>query len=533
MLGLTNCKAQIGGKNLNSKIDYLGVNKDLLVEGMSVSTLAQEAIELGYADLTAQGALLIDTGKYTGRSPNDRFIVIDEKTTDTVAWGKSNLGIEKEVYENLLAKVKKHIEDKKLYLVKSKVGASEKHSMDINVFHEDPAQAVFSSQIFIKDNEREGYDSDFTVMVVPSLTANGKEDGVNSEAFIVLNFTEKVVLIGGSKYAGEIKKSVFTVMNYLLPEENVLPMHCSSNMGEDGDTALFFGLSGTGKTTLSSDPKRYLIGDDEHGWDEDGVFNFEGGCYAKCIDLDPEKEKEIYEAIKFGAVLENVIVDEDGKPDYTDDTLTPNTRVVYPLEHIEKRVEDKNGNHPNTVVFLTADAFGVVPPISKLSKDAAMYHFMSGYTSKLAGTERGIVSPESTFSALFGEPFMTRPIEEYAELLGEKIEKHDTQVYLVNTGWTGGGYGVGERMPLKYTRLMIDAALNGTLKDAEYTKDEIFNIEVPLAVDGVPSEILVPRNVWDDKEEFDKVAKHLAEEFKKNFNRFPDAPENILKAGPF
>lgn len=498
----------------------------------SVSNLVNEAVKRGEGELTRDGALLIKTGQYTGRSPKDRFIVVDSISKDSVAYGKVNLPIEKEVYEKIKEKVKAHIKDKELFVIKAKAGASSKHSMKINVICENAAQAVFASQIFIKDTLREGFDADFTVVAVPSLKANGKEDGLNSEAFILVSLEERLVLIGGTGYSGEIKKSIFSVMNFFLPQKGILPMHCSCNMDEHGNTALFFGLSGTGKTTLSADPTRKLIGDDEHGWSNEGVFNFEGGCYAKTINLDKEKEREIYNAIKFGSVLENVVCDKFGNPDYTDATLTENTRCTYPIEYIENADINGKGGIPNTVIFLTADAFGVIPPISKLTKESAMYHFMSGYTSKLAGTERGIVNPETTFSALFGEPFMLRPIEEYANLLGKMIDTYKTNVYLINTGWAGGKYGVGSRIPLRYTRKMVQAALRGDLKDGQFIHDEIFNLEVPKYVEDVPEDLLIPEKQWEDKEEFKKTAKELAEKFKQNFSRFPNANENIIKAGP-
>lgn len=509
-----------------------GISLNNLKEGWSVSQLINEAVKIGAGELASNGCLLIKTGQYTGRSPKDRFVVLDEVSKDTVAFGKVNVPIEEKVYENLKNKVLNHIKDKEMYLVKAKAGADDRYTMKINVFCENPAQAVFASQIFIKDQDRKGYDADFTVIAVPSLEAEGEKDGVHSEAFVIISLKDKLVLIGGTKYSGEIKKSIFSVMNYFLPEKHVLPMHCSANMGENGDTALFFGLSGTGKTTLSADRNRKLIGDDEHGWTEDGIFNFEGGCYAKTINLDPEKEYEIYNALKFGSVLENVILDEKGKPDYTNESLTENTRGTYPIEYIENAELEGKGGIPKTVVFLTADAFGVIPPISKLTKESAMYHFMSGYTSKLAGTERGIVNPETTFSALFGEPFMPRPIEEYARLLGEKIDKFGSEVYLINTGWTGGKYGVGHRIPLKYTRMMVNAALDGSLKDAKVRHDEIFNLDVPLEIEGVPSELLNPESQWQDKEDYKKTAMELSEKFKKNFNRFENVGEDIVKAGP-
>lgn len=514
-------------------LDLLEIEKETLLKGYSVSRLINDAVRKGVGILSQEGALVIETGKYSGRSPKDRYIVRDEITKDTVAFGKINIPMQEEVYENLLEKVKTYIKGKELYLIKAKAGASMENSLLIDVVCEDAAQAVFASNIFIRDNDRKGYAADFTVVAVPEMKANCVEDGLNSEAFIVISFMDKLILIGGTKYCGEIKKSIFSVMNFLLPMKGILPMHCSANMGKDGKTALFFGLSGTGKTTLSADEKRYLIGDDEHGWNDKGIFNIEGGCYAKCINLDPLKETEIYEAIRFGAVIENVVVDDNGVPDYFDASLTENTRCSYPLEYIENRVDDKRGGHPSTILFLTADAFGVIPPITKLTREGAMYHFMSGYTSKLAGTERGIVKPETTFSALFGEPFMPRPIEEYAHLLGEKIDSHETEVYLINTGWSGGVYGVGDRMPLKYTRLMVDAALNGLLTNVEYERDNIFNLDIPKEVPGVPSEILVPRTLWKDEKEYLRVAGELAEKFKMNFKRFKSANEKIVNAGPF
>lgn len=515
-----------------STMDLLGLRKEQLKEGYSVCRLINEAVVRGEGRLTKEGALLIETGQYTGRSPKDRYIVRDEVSERTVAYGKTNLPLDEEVYKNLLHKTKEYMKEKELYLIKAIAGSSDKYSLKINVLCEDAAQAAFSSQIFIKDNEREGLDADFTIVALPYLKAEGKADGIHSEAFIIISFKDRLVLIGGTKYTGEIKKSVFSVMNYILPEQGILPMHCSANMGDDGKTALFFGLSGTGKTTLSADPKRLLIGDDEHGWSEEGVFNFEGGCYAKCIHLDAKKEKEIFDAIRFGSVLENVLVNEKGEADYCSSILTENTRCTYPLEYIEHRVDKKKGGHPNTILFLTADAFGVIPPVSKLTREGAMYHFMSGYTSKLAGTERGIVNPETTFSALFGEPFMPREIEEYAQLLGKMIDEHQTEVYLINTGWSGGVYGVGERTPLKYTRLMVDAALNGSFNEVEFVHDEIFNLDIPMKVPGVTDEILIPKNLWKDSKEYQEVALELSREFKENFQRFKNVSENIVQAGP-
>jgi phosphoenolpyruvate carboxykinase (ATP) len=508
-----------------------GVNRDKLHENLSVSELINEAVRRGDGMLAANGALLMDSGRYTGRSPKDRFIVCDEITKDTVSWGDNAKPLEPSVYAALKEKVLDHIADREMYWVKARVGADANHGLRINVLAENAGQALFASQIFIKDRERDE-EADFTVIAVPSFKAEGEEDGVRSEAFIVINMKEKLILIAGSYYSGEIKKSVFTVMNYLLPEKGILPMHCSANMDNAGHTALFFGLSGTGKTTLSADASRKLIGDDEHGWSNDGVFNFEGGCYAKTINLHPEKEKEIFEALRFGSLLENVMVDDDGVPDYYDGSRTENTRGTYPIEYIPNHEPTGKGGQPQTVIFLTADAFGALPPISRLSKEAAMYHFMSGYTSKLAGTERGITDPETTFSALFGEPFMIRPIEEYAQLLGRKMEENETEVYLVNTGWIGGRYGVGDRIPLVLTRRMVTAALRGELKEAEYRHDPIFNLEVPVSIDGVPDALLHPKIQWEDAKEYEKTAKELAAEFRENFKRFENVDPAIVKAGP-
>ena len=379
----------------------------------------------------------------------------------------------------------------------------------------------------------EDYKPDYVIYAAPGFKCIPEVDGVNSEAAIIINYETKEVLIAGSQYAGEIKKSVFSVMNYELPFDNVLPMHCSANIDKEGNTAVFFGLSGTGKTTLSADPNRFLIGDDEHGWSPDGIFNIEGGCYAKCIGLKEENEPEIYNAIKFGTLLENVVLDENSVPNYEDGSLTENTRAGYPIEYIPNAQLSGLGKVPNTIIFLTADAFGVLPPISKLDKDAAMYHFVSGYTSKLAGTERGITEPVTTFSTLFGAPFFPLDASVYAEMLGEKLEKTGANVFLVNTGWCGGAAGTVPRMKLKYTRKMVSEALSGNLNNVEYVKDPIFNVDIPKTCDGVPSEILNPKDVWEDKEAYEKSAKALASKFVENFTKkYPNMPKNIVDAGP-
>ncbi|WP_291575078.1 phosphoenolpyruvate carboxykinase (ATP) [Clostridium sp. UBA4548] len=505
-----------------------------IFKNLSAACLVEHAVKRGEGTLAESGALVVNTGKYTGRSPKDRFIVKQESINGLINWGEVNLPIEEDVFNKLYEKVTKYLSDKDLFVFNGYVGAMEEYKMNIRVVNEYASEALMSTQLFRRPSEEElkTHSPQFNVIVAPGFKANGKEDGVNSEAFIIINFDKKIILIGGTQYSGEIKKSIFSVMNFLLPLKGVFPMHCSANIGEAGDTAVFFGLSGTGKTTLSADPDRKLIGDDEHGWCDKGIFNFEGGCYAKTIKLDKEKEAQIYNALKFGALLENVILDENNRPVFDDDSLTENTRGAYPVEYIDNADLSGVGQHPNTVVFLTADAFGVIPPISKLTKEGAMYHFMSGYTSKLAGTERGITEPKATFSACFGEPFMLMKPSVYAKLLGEKIVNYNTEVYLVNTGWTGGEYGTGKRMNLNYTRAMVKAALEGNLKDVEYEIDEIFNLYVPKSVPNVPQEILNPKNTWTDKEKYDFKARELAKQFHKNFQKFGEVSEDIKKAAP-
>ncbi len=520
--------------NSNS-LEGLQINTSKKIfKNLSAACLVEHAVKRGEGTLAESGALVVNTGKYTGRSPKDRFIVKQESINGLINWGEVNLPIEENVFNKLYEKVTKYLSDKDLFVFNGYVGAMEEYKMNIRVVNEYASEALMSTQLFRRPSEEElkSHSPQFNVIVAPGFKANGKEDGVNSEAFIIINFDKKIILIGGTQYSGEIKKSIFSVMNFLLPLKGVFPMHCSANIGEDGDTAVFFGLSGTGKTTLSADPDRKLIGDDEHGWCDKGIFNFEGGCYAKTIKLDKEKEAQIYNALKFGALLENVVLDENNRPVFDDDSLTENTRGAYPVEYIDNADLSGVGQHPNTVVFLTADAFGVIPPISKLTKEGAMYHFMSGYTSKLAGTERGITEPKATFSACFGEPFMLMKPSVYAKLLGEKIVNYNTEVYLVNTGWTGGEYGTGKRMNLNYTRAMVKAALEGNLKDVEYEVDEIFNLYVPKSVPNVPQEILNPKNTWTDKEKYDFKARELAKQFHKNFQKFGEVSEDIKKAAP-
>ncbi|MBR2738624.1 MAG: phosphoenolpyruvate carboxykinase (ATP) [Lachnospiraceae bacterium] len=504
------------------------------------AVLVEKALANGEGKLMNNGALLIETGKYTGRSPKDKFIVDTPDIHDDIAWGSVNVPISQEKYLALREKVCAYVASREeIYVFKGFAGADPKYTRKFMVINELAAQNLFIHQLLIRPTAEElaAYgDPDFTIIAAPGYLCDPAVDGTNSEAAIIVDYSRHEVLIAGSSYCGEIKKSVFSVMNYLMPkEDDVLPMHCSANMDpETKETAVFFGLSGTGKTTLSADPLRKLIGDDEHGWTSEGVFNFEGGCYAKVINLDPENEPDIYNAIRFGSLVENVIMDEETrKPDYFDATLTENTRVGYPVDYINNSQIPGVGGIPKVVIFLTADAFGVLPPISALTEEAAMYHFVTGFTSKLAGTERGITEPVPTFSTLFGEPFMPMDPGVYAKMLGERIEKYGTKVYLVNTGWTGGPYGVGSRMKLRYTRAMVTAALNGELEKVEYVHDDRFNVEIPTSCPGAPAEILNPRDTWEDKAAYDAQANKLATMFAENFEKkYPNMAPEIKAAGP-
>lgn len=502
---------------------------------LSVPQLVEKVLNREEGLLTSTGAVRATTGKYTGRSPKDKYIVEEPSTKDKIDWGPVNQPISQETFTHLYEKVMKHLGEKEeVFVFNGFAGADKKHRLPIRVINEYAWHNLFVHQLFVRPTEEElvDHEAQFTVISAPTFKADPAVDGTKTDTFIIVSFEQKIVLIGGTEYAGEMKKSIFSIMNYLLPENGVLPMHCSANVGREGDVSLFFGLSGTGKTTLSTDSKRRLIGDDEHGWSTNGVFNIEGGCYAKCIDLSREKEPQIFDAIRFGSVLENVIVDEDSRiADYTDSTLTENTRVAYPIEAIDNIVVPSVAGHPSTIIFLTADAFGVLPPISKLTKEQAMYHFLSGYTSKLAGTELGVTSPEATFSTCFGAPFLPLPATTYAQMLGEKIDEHNAQVFLVNTGWTGGAYGVGERMKLAYTRAMINAALEGELNNVETIKGEIFGLEIPLHVTGVPDEVLQPQKTWEDQAEYEKKAQQLADAFRENFKKFTHLSPEFEKLG--
>ncbi len=503
----------------------------------SAPALVEMAIARGEGTLAQSGALVTRTGERTGRSPKDRFFVSHGASKDAIEWGPVNQPVEPMVFDALLGKVRAHMEGRDLFVVDGFVGADPQHSIRLRVIAELAWHALFAKQLFRRPepSELEGFEPEFVVLSGPSFDAVPDRDGTNSNAFVGVDLERKQVLICGTHYAGEIKKSIFTAANYLLPEDDVLPMHCSANLGADDDVALFFGLSGTGKTTLSADPERRLIGDDEHGWSDNGVFNFEGGCYAKCIRLSQENEPQIWAAIRFGSVVENVVVDERTREvDYDDASITENTRVAYPLEFIPGFVPEGRAGHAETIVFLTADAFGVLPPISRLSPDAAMYHFLSGFTAKLAGTEAGLgAEPEATFSTCFGSPFLPLRPSIYAEMLGERIQKHDARVFLVNTGWTGGPFGVGERMSLPATRAMVRAATSGALDGIDTKTHPIFNLEVPVACPGVPDEVLDPQSTWSDPEAYEDKARELARMFVKNFERFVDSvPSEVVEAGP-
>lgn len=483
--------------------------------------LVEQTIQRKESQFTSTGAIAVQTGKYTGRSPRDKFIVAEPSTHDQIEWGLTNLPFSPDNYKKLYDDVLEYVKDKELFVLDAFAGAERTYRLPIRVITEFAWHNLFAQQLLIRPTtEIREHQPEFTILCLPHFLANPNVHGTNSETFIIIHFAEKMILIGGTEYAGEIKKAIFTVMNYLLPKKGVLSMHCSANQGPGGDVALFFGLSGTGKTTLSADPNRMLIGDDEHGWSDQGVFNIEGGCYAKCIGLTEEREPDIFHAIQFGSVLENVVIDKQTRvADYHDGQFTENTRAAYPIHYIEKSLEPSIGNHPRVIFFLTADAFGVLPPISKLTKEQAMFHFLSGYTSKLAGTERGITEPEATFSTCFGAPFLPLPPQIYAEMLGEKIERYKTNVFLLNTGWSGGPYGVGKRIDLSYTRAMVQAALKGLLELEEYEIDSIFGLCIPKNCPGVPSHLLHPRLTWSNPCAYDEQAKKLAQQFAENFNR--------------
>ena len=503
----------------------------------STAQLYTRALLGGEAALGAHGQLVVDTGRFTGRSPKDKFVVREPGSEDRIWWGDVNHELSEEHFEGLRGKLVAELDRGDVYVIDAFVGADPAHRLAVRVVTAHPYHALFAKTMFIdpRDEELRDFAPDVVVLHQPEVEADPAEDGTRTEVFVALHPTRGEILVGGTFYGGEIKKSAFTVMNDRLPLDGVLPMHCSANVSRDGkNVAIFFGLSGTGKTTLSNDPERMLIGDDEHGWGDDGVFNFEGGCYAKMIHLSRDAEPEIWKAAhSFGAVLENVVVDERGGLDVDDDSKTENTRAAYKLEEIANALPEKRAGHPDSVVFLTADAFGILPPIARLDRDQALFYFLSGYTSKLAGTELGVTEPQPTFSTCFGAPFLPQPPTVYADLLGRKLDAHGSAVWLINTGWTGGPFGEGHRMPIQATRALLHAVLSGTLEQVEFREDPVFGFRVPVTAPGVEDQLLLdPRSTWADPEAYDRKARELARMFRENFARHADASPAVVAAGP-
>lgn len=532
-------------QNFGANVSEFGVdNHGILNPGtvywnLSTPMLYEQVIRRREGLLSHLGPIVVHTGDHTGRSPNDKFTVKEPSSEKDIWWGEVNRSISQDQFDGIHSKMITYMQNRDIFVFDGYAGADEDYRMPVRVINEYAWHNLFARNMFIREFDEyklRNHVPNFTVIDMPRFHADPEVDGTNSQTFILVDFAKKLVLIGGTEYAGEMKKSIFTAMNYYLPKRGVMAMHCSANYGETpDDAALFFGLSGTGKTTLSNDTNRTLIGDDEHGWSDKGIFNFEGGCYAKVIRLDPEGEPEIYATTRrFGTLLENVVVYTDDRHiDLDDSTFTQNTRASYPISHIPNATRDGVGGHPKNVLFLTADAFGVLPPISKLTKEQAMYHFLSGYTAKVAGTERGVTEPKPEFSACFGAPFMPMHPGRYADLLGGKVDEHDSKVWLINTGWTGGPAGVGSRMKLAYTRRMVTAILNGELDDVETFTEPFFNLAVPKEIDGVPSAVLNPRDTWEDGEAYDAQASKLVDMFIENFKQFEDGVTDAIKAaGP-
>ena len=517
-------------------LENLGIEKPGTVYWhLTPAELIEHAVQNNEGHLADNGALMCDTGNFTGRSPKDRFIVEDAITKDTVWWGDINIPISQKHFDLLYDKLVASLKGKTLYVRDAYAGADKTYRLKLRVVNTQAWHNLFCYNMFIRPAayKLKNFEPNFTIICNPDFKADPEEDGTRQSNFAIINFTKRVILIGGTGYTGEMKKGIFSVLNYLLPKErNVLAMHCSANMGDNHDTAIFFGLSGTGKTTLSTDPNRGLIGDDEHGWSDHNVFNFEGGCYAKVINLTRDKEPEIYDAIKFGALVENTTFHPNTRAiNYEDDSITENTRTSYPIYHIENAVDHSVGGIPKNIFFLTCDAYGVLPPISMLTKGQAMYHFISGYTAKVAGTEAGITEPQTVFSACFGAPFLPLHPTRYAEMLGQKMDQYRVNVWLVNTGWSGGVYGVGSRMKLSYTRAMITAALNGSLNNVGYRNHSIYGVAIPTTCPGVPSRVLSPRETWQDDKGYYKKANELARAFIKNFKKYIDFANDEIMAG--
>ena len=521
-------------KEILGYLNVTGVRK--VNYNLTPTELVEHTLSRGEGVLADNGGLVVKTGEFTGRSPKDKFVVKDDNTKDHVWWGDVNNEFSAEKFDKLYLRVLAYLQGKELYVRDAFAGADSRYRLPIRVITEYPWQNLFAYNLFLRPQleDLKNFAPEFTVLAVPGFSADKAIDGTRQHNFTIVNFTKKIILIGGSAYTGEIKKGIFTVLNYLLPFKGILPMHCSANIGKDGDTAIFFGLSGTGKTTLSADPNRGLIGDDEHGWTDSGTFNFEGGCYAKCVDLSKEKEPQIWDAIKFGALVENITFYENSRTiDFKNISITENTRVAYPIHYISNAVEPSIGGIPKNIFLLTCDAFGVLPPISKLDVGQAMYHFISGYTAKVAGTEAGVTEPQATFSACFGKAFLPLHPTKYAEMLGEKLKSGNVNVWLINTGWTGGPYGTGFRMKLSYTRSMITAVLGNQLSAVTFEKDPVFGLAIPKEVPGVPTELLNPRNTWSDKSAYDAKANDLATRFINNFTQYEAfANTEIKQAAP-
>ncbi len=529
---------ELGLKNKAVGLELAGIHDISICNwNLTPQQLMDKAIALGQGVYTDNGAIVFDSGEFSGRSPKDRYIVRDSITEKEVNWGDVNQGVSSEVFEALHKEVCNYFAGKEIYLRDNFVCANPTYRLNVRTINEIPYHNLFVDNMFMRmsDAEKESVVPDWNILCAPGYKTDASKYGLRQGNFVIVNFTKKIVLIAGTGYAGEMKKSIFSALNFILPvNRGVLPMHCSANIGSQGDTAVFFGLSGTGKTTLSADPNRKLIGDDEHGWADDGVFNFEGGCYAKCVDLTQEKEPEIWAAIKHGTVLENVqFFPGTNTPDYANISKTENTRAAYPLTHIANAVSPSVGGVPKNIFFLTCDAFGVLPPISKLTTGQAMYHFISGYTAKVAGTEAGITEPSTTFSACFGAPFLPLHPAKYAEMLGERMNKTGAKVWLINTGWSGGAYGTGSRMKLKYTRAMITAALKGELDNVNFENHPVFGLAMPVSCPDVPAEILNPKNTWADKNAYDLKANDLAGKFINNFKKYASqSSKEILDAAP-
>jgi phosphoenolpyruvate carboxykinase (ATP) len=524
-----------GHKRTSYELDNYGITEAANVYwNLNTPELYEEIARREEGIFSDHGALIVDTGEHTGRAAKDKAIVRDSSSEDKVFWGEVNKEFTQEKFNALKERMMLHVKGRDLFVQDTFAGADARYRLPVRVITEFAWHSLFARTMFIND-AMDDHKPEFTIINFPSFRADPERDGTRSATFILMDFSQKLVLIGGTSYAGETKKSIFTILNYLLPQRGVMSMHCSANVGDKGDVAIFFGLSGTGKTTLSADPQRKLIGDDEHGWSDDGVFNFEGGCYAKVIKLSPEAEPDIFRTTRmFATVLENVVYDPQTRAlDLDDASKTENTRAAYPLTSIPNIVPEGHAGHPQNIIMLTADAFGVLPPVSRLSPEQAMYHFLSGYTAKIAGTERGVTEPTATFSTCFGAPFMVLHPGVYADLLGKKMGEHKANCWLVNTGWSGGGYGEGQRMKISYTRAMIRAILSGALAEIETQADHIFGLSIPVSCPEVPSEVLIPRNTWKDKDAYDVKARHLARLFNDNFKKYSDGvSEEVRKVAP-